>query len=326
MSDQPSQNQTSSDEVDLSLIFDKIKSFFKTVLLGVVMIFRFFWNHKIQLIILLIVGVALQFLLETNSKKIYANEFLVRTNFSSAEYLYGKVESLNNKLDSNDSLYLKNVFGGDFKRIIKVKVTPVVDVYRLVSKSPENKEIFKLLYDEFGDISFLEEQINVNQYPTHKIGIFVEGESNNEFISNNLYNFLSDNSHYNELKDIALESYREQLEANKIIKSQIDSILKDHQENNILPKFDNNVVNFKGSQDLNELLTQKRSLLNDNFSLKTLLVNDKVVFKIIDSSFAIYSSEQNDKNPIYSFLLFLMYCGFFLLKFLSRKLINFVEN
>jgi hypothetical protein len=152
MSEQTSQN--ASDEIDLGVVFEKIKSFFKSILIGIIQIFQFFWKHKVRLIILLIISISLQYVLYTQSEKVYTNEYLLRTNFDSTEYLYNKVNSLNTKLESEDTVFLKQVFGIHYNKVNELEVVPVIDVYNLVDKSENNKEIFELLLDEYGDISF----------------------------------------------------------------------------------------------------------------------------------------------------------------------------
>lgn len=326
MSDQSSQNQAPNDEIDLSLVFDKIKSVFKSLLLGVVMIFQFFWNHKIRLIILIIIGIGLQFLLLTQIKKVYVNEFLVRTNFGSTEYLYSKVNSINTKLNSKDTLYLKGVFGSDFERVKELEVVPVVDVYNLVNKSEENRETFELLLDEYGDISFLEEEININEYPTHKLRVFIKGSLNNEIISKHLYDFLSDNEFFNELKQTALSSYKEQLEQNKVIRDQIDSIIKDQREHGMMPNLNDKTVSFTGSQDLKELLSQKQGLLYNDFTLRNQLSSEDAILKTIDSSFGVSHENQIKEPYIISLILIGLYIIIFFIRFISKSTLKFINT
>jgi len=198
-------------------------------------------------------------------------------------------------------------------------------VYELVNKSEENKEAFELLLDEFGDISFLEDEININEYPTHKIKIYIKGQADNEMISNRLYDHLASNPYYNELKIKTLESYKDQLEQNKTIRIQIDSIVK-NQKGNTLPKLDNNAINFSGSQDLNELLNQKQELLVKDLTLRNRLSSDNQVLKIIDSSFGVFSQERNQSYFIIPSIFLGIYSLFFFFKYLSGKISRFVAK
>ncbi len=321
MSEQTSQN--ASDEIDLGVVFEKIKSFFKSILIGIIQIFQFFWKHKFVLAGLLVIGVGLQLYLKSTSESTFSNQFLVKANYSSTEYLYSKVNSINLKLKADDSLYIKDILGEHYDKVKEIEVVPVIDVYGLVNKSKENKETFELLLDEFGDISFLSDEININEYTTHKIKIYIKGQAYNEKISNRLYDHLASNSYYNELKTATLESYKEQLQQNKAIRIQIDSILKD-QKGNTLPKLDNNAINFSGSQDLNKLLIQKQELLLNDLTLRNRLSSNDEVLKIIDSSFGVFSEERNQSYLIIPSIFLGIYFLFFFFRYLSRRILSFV--
>ena len=321
MSEQTSQN--TSDEIDLGVVFEKIKSFFKSILIGIIQIFQFSWKHKFALAGLLVIGVGIQLYLKSTTEATFLNQFLVRTNYGSTEYLYSKVNSINLKLEAEDSLYIQDIFGEHYDKVKEIEVVPVIDVYGLVNKSEENKETFELLLDEYGDISFLSDEMNINEYAIHKIKIYIEGQTDNEMISNRLYDHLASNSYYNELKTATLESYKEQLEQSKTIRTQIDSILKD-QKGNTLPKLDNNAINFSGSQDLNDLLSRKQRLLIDDLSLKNRLSSNDEVLKIIDSSFGVFSKERNQSYLIIPSILLGIYFLFFFFRYLSIRILSFV--
>jgi hypothetical protein len=323
MSEQTSQN--ASDEIDLGVVFEKIKSFFKSILIGIIQIFQFFWKHKFVLAGLIVIGVGIQLYLKSTSESTYLNQFFVRTNYGSTEYVYSKVNSINSKLETGDSLYNKYIFGEYYDRVKEVEVVPVIDVYELVNKSKENKETFKLLLDEFGDISFLEDEININEYPTHKIKIYINEQADNEMISNRLYDHLASNSYYNELKTTTLESYKEQLEQSKTIRTQIDSILKD-QKGNTLPNLDNNAINFSGSQDLNELLSRKQELLINDLEVRNSLSSEDEVLKIIDSSFGIYDEERTRSYTILPIIFVGVYCLVFFIIYLNKRVKRFIED
>jgi hypothetical protein len=235
------------------------------------------------------------------------------------------VNSINSKLETGDSLYNKYIFGEYYDRVKEVEVVPVIDVYELVNKSKENKETFKLLLDEFGDISFLEDEININEYPTHKIKIYINEQADNEMISNRLYDHLASNSYYNELKTTTLESYKEQLEQSKTIRTQIDSILKD-QKGNTLPNLDNNAINFSGSQDLNELLSRKQELLINDLEVRNSLSSEDEVLKIIDSSFGIYDEERTRSYTILPIIFVGVYCLVFFIIYLNKRVKRFIED
>ncbi|MBZ9777942.1 hypothetical protein LB452_03310 [Psychroflexus sp. CAK8W] len=322
MSDQSSQN----DEIDLSVVFDKIKSIFKSILIGLVQIFQFFWNHKFRLLIVLIIGIGIQLMFSTQVDKIYKNEFLVKTNFGSTEYLYSKAEAINQKIKDKDTVFLSSIFGDEYERIEEVRVDPVVDIYSLVNRSQENKEIFELLLDEYDDISFIGNAINRGEYPTHKISLLVNGVSLNKVLSLELYNYLTNNPYYNDLKQLALNSYEEQLKQNKSIRSQIDSIIKDQKDIGVFPKTNDNAINFTGSQNLRELLSQKQELLDNDLRLKNNLSTNDQVLKIVDSNFGVLSEEDNRSNLIIPASLLFIYTLFFFFRFLKINILKVIKE
>ncbi|WP_019037494.1 hypothetical protein [Psychroflexus tropicus] len=323
---QDHQTQSSSDEIDLSVVFDKIKFIFKSILIGIVQVFRFLWKHKFRLLIVLVIGVGLQILLISLTKKVYVNEFLIKTNFESTEYVYSKINSINAKLKSEDTVYLREIFGENYEKVLEVEVDPVVDVYNLVNKSEENREIFELLLEEYGDISFLEEEININEYPTHQIRIFIKGSAFGKEISNHLFGKLSSNPYYTDLKTTTLENYKEQLIQNKEIRSQIDSIIKGRNEIGIMPNLNDNAVSFTGSQNFRELLSQKKNLLYDDLSLRNKLSSENEVLKVIDSSYGMLSEDRNSSSILFPVALLGLYLFIYFIIFLSQAVLRFVRN
>ena len=324
MSEQTSQN--ASEEIDLGVVFEKIKSLFKSILIGIMQIFQFFWKHKFVLAGLLVIGIGIQYYLKSTSESTFLNQFFVRTNYGSTEYVYSKVNSINSKLKTGDSLYNEDIFGEYYDRVKEVEVVPVIDVYDLVNKSEQNKETFKLLLNEFGDISFLEDEININEYKTHKIKIYINGQANNEMISNLLYDHLASNTYYNELKVSTLENLGEQLIENKRIRQQIDSIVKENKTNIGFSNDEKNSINFSGSQNLRELLDQKRVLLRNDIQIQEQLTSEDEVLKIIDSSFGIYDEERTSSFLKIPVGLVGLYCLFFFLKFIARRALKIVKS
>jgi hypothetical protein len=236
------------------------------------------------------------------------------------------VNSINSKLETGDSLYNEDIFGEYYDRVKEVEVVPVIDVYELVNKSEENKETFELLLDEFGDISFLEDEININEYPTHKIKIYIKGQADNEMISNRLYDHLASNPYYNELKVSTLENLGEQLIENKRIRQQIDSIVKENKTNIGFSNDEKNSINFSGSQNLKELLDQKRILLRYDIQIQEQLTSEDEVLKIIDSSFGIYDAERTSSFLKIPVGLVGLYCLVFFFMYLKRSVDNFVKK
>ncbi|MBZ9652267.1 GumC domain-containing protein [Psychroflexus montanilacus] len=323
MQDHPT--QSSSDEIDLGVVFEKIKLFFKSILIGIVQVFQFFWKHKFVLLGLLVIGFVLQYYIKSISEPTYTNQFLIQTNYKSTEYLYDKVNSINAKIESKDTADLKVIFGNAYARVKEVEVEPVIDVYSLVNESTETKETFELLLDEFGDFSFVEDKININEYPTHKLKIHIKGKQDNESIAKKLYASFAENPFYEKKKNLTLENLQEQLLENKTIRSQIDSIIKEQKGTLDFSTADNNSINFSGSQNLQGLLNLKRLSLETDLELIEKIATEDEVLKIVDTTFGVYDDEKNISYLVIPQILIGLYCLVFLLVYLKKKILNFVN-
>ena len=325
MSEHFSTNQGSNEEVDLSVVFEKIRSFFKSILIGIVQIFQFFWKHKFKLVGLLIIGFVLQYYIKSISEFTYTNQFLIQTNYKSTEYLYDKVKSINTKIDSEDTTDLRAIFGSEYKRVKEIEVEPVIDVYSLVNKSEESHETFELLLDEFGDFSFVEEKININEYSNHKLKIYVKGKEENESIAKQLYASLATNQFYDEIKDLTLENLKEQLIENKKMRLQIDSIVKEQKGSLDFSTADNNSINFSGSQNLQELLNLKRVLLSSDLTIREQMSSEDEFLKIVDSSFGVMHQDKIRQPYTLPLILLGLYIFVFFIRYLSKNALRIIN-
>ena len=142
MSEQPSTQKPVDDEIDLSLLFKAIKNFFKNILKGFLNIFIFFYKHKFYLLGIIVLGVVLGYIYEKNAEKIYINDLLVSPNFSITDYVYTKIDVLDKKMQVQDTLFLKNIFGENYEQIKSIEIKPVIDINNLISQYGANEDFF----------------------------------------------------------------------------------------------------------------------------------------------------------------------------------------
>ena len=142
MSEQPSIQKPVDDEIDLSLLFKAIKNFFKNILKGIINIFSFFYRHKFVLIGLIVLGAILGYFYEKSIEKTYTNDLLVSPNFSSTDYVYTKIDVLDKKMQVQDTLFLKNIFGENYEQIKSIEIKPVIDINNLISQYGANEDFF----------------------------------------------------------------------------------------------------------------------------------------------------------------------------------------
>jgi hypothetical protein len=320
MSEQTSQN--ASDEIDLGVVFEKIKSFFRSILIGIIQIFQFFWKHKFVLAGLLVIGGAVGYYVENNSEKVYKNEILIQPNFGSSDYLYSKVDILNLNIESKDSIFLQPVFGSEWRKVWKLEIKPIVDVFELISRSEKYKETFEMLLEQSGKISFVEEDpIITKAFKFHKLIFFNKGSGNGEILTDSLINFVNNNNYYNSIREIAIENTKRRIDQNMFSISQIDTIIE--KTNNYgSNKFSSEGISFNSAQNLDDLLARKKLILFENRVLREDLNNFKNINKVVYvSSRTLFKDEFLMKNKmlVIPFILFLIYNLIFLTKMIVER-------
>ena len=308
-----------TDEIDLGYLFERIKSLFKSILIGIVSIIQFFWKHKFRLIGVGVLGIAIGLYLAKTAERIYVNELLIKPNYNSTQYVYDKVKAISYKITNSDSIYLQEVFGSNYKKVKNIEIEPIIDVYDLVKESEETKETFRTLFIENGDFSFFEEDINKIAYSNHKIKLIIEGKEDNEKITSQFFEFLSVNPFYENQKNLVIQQVKKELEENKFILKQIDTVITSVQSNPT-PSVSSQGISFTGSQEVFELLNRKQIIFNNNILLLEKIALEDEVIKLIDYNTAMLDRSYNFSYRIVPVLFVLGYCLIFFLLYLRRKL------
>lgn len=311
-----------NEEIDLGFLFEKIKSFFKSILVGLVRIIQFFWKHKFPLIGVGVVGIAVGLYMAKTSERIYLNELLVKPNYKSTQYLYDKVDAVNFKIDNKDSIFLKDIFGDYYNKVKGIEVEPIVDVYNLIGESKESRETFEEIFADNADEAFFEAEINKLAYTNHKVKLLLKGDEWNEKLSLAFLDHLNSNTFYNEQKDIILKKKAEILAENKFMRDQIDSIIKSVKKES-MPAFTNEGLSFSGSQNVTELIIKRANLLDDDLVLLSSLASDKKVVSLLAMNNGILNHSYNFAYRIIPVYFILVYCLIFLLIHTYKKLARY---
>jgi hypothetical protein len=324
MSENTTKPSTVDDEVDISEVLKAIKNFLRNIVKGIINVFYFFYKHKLVLLGLIVLGVVLGYFYEQNTQKTYKNDILVIPNFGSADYLYSKVEALDNKLAIDDSLFIKSIFGKAHKKVSSIEIEPVIDIYSFVSQREANQELFQLLFEEEANVDFVENPINSRNFKYHRIHLWVKGESNHEEISEALITYLNTNEYFNSLKSNTLNNLDLQLSENKKIIQQIDEILLSEKSDKSVV-LDQNSLSFSDNRGLGELLKQKDGLVKQQEVIIQSKINFTNVIGFVDSNYKIFDNEEllkKSKVKLFPVLFIAIYCLFFLFKYISNNVKN----
>ncbi len=320
MSKQELNQNTREDEIDLSVVFGEIKRLFISFLKAFLSIFFFLYKHKFVLLILLVVGIVAGYFWDKNTDGNYKTDLTLVTYYDSTDYLYNKIDALEKKIKQEDSVYLKKVFGANYVLVKEVKIKPILDIYKFISQSKIDKEIFELLIDDQDAEDFIENPINSMNYPFHRVKLIIKGENHHESITSQFLSFLNANDYYNTTKEIFLENNKDQLKQNRDVMNQIDKIIESVVKEQNSSK-ENLKVSINENQVIDNLLAKKKGLLINDGLLKTQIEKQQEIISIVDSNYTIdYKEKVTEKDKKYLLPIFLI--SLYLLTFLFKYIIS----
>ena len=273
--------QNTSEVIDLGYIFKRSNDFFKSIIRGFFLVVDFFKKYFIVVIVLIVLGFAYGYYKDSKGDVTYNNEVLVIPNFESVDYLYDKIEVLNNKISSRDTLFLQQILDTNFRKLKTIKIEPIVDIYNFVSKSYRNYDVLKLIAEKQDFSEYIADLSTSKYYKYHKMEISISGSENSKEIVSKLFSYLNDNDHLKEYQKIFIESNKFEIQENYNMISQIDSVLLSNSRMNSFPSN----VTINNNTDLYRLIEKKTELLDGLADLKTKEVDFKTPIKIVSADY-----------------------------------------
>lgn len=285
-------------EIDLGQIGKGIKNFF-IGLSNTVFDFLFFIKKKIVIIIVLfVIGVAAAFFIDT---KTYEHEVAVIPNFDSNEYLYKKIDQVNNKLRENDAAFFKAMGVSNYKNINSVKIEAYPGIYNFVNNPNEenNFELIKLMAEDGSIDKILKDEMTSKNFYHHKITIQTEGMFKKEAFITPLLNYLNTNTFFENQQKIGLNSLKEKVIFNDSLSKKIDKLIVllssntssgtlSISEKNSIPELvekkdkliAENQYLLKKENIYENIIKEESSIINIRY-YKPILLNNKILFPIL---------------------------------------------
>ncbi len=305
-----SQN-TEDQEIDLSQISKKIGNFFEKISTSIFRGFLFFKRNILWVGILFILGLGIGLYLDRTTK-VYDNEIIVSPNFGSIDYLYAKIELISSKINDNDTIFLKEIVGiKEPKKLKKIEIIPITDVYKFINNSDKNFEFVKLLAED-GDIKkIVKENLTSKNYPYHLISFTTDKQTSNEKTVEPLLNFLNNSDYFKIIQKEYLNNVKVKMIQNDSIISQINGLLNAFSTTANGSQKSDKLVYYNENSQLNEVIKTKDELVNEQGSHRIELVNfDKIVK---DNSITLNIKNTQAINGKMKFLLPLLFIAIFIL-------------
>ena len=264
-------------EIDLMQISKKMGRFFERINTRIFKGILFFKRNILILGILFIIGLGLGFFLDRTTKN-YNNEIIVSPNFGSTDYLYAKIDLIESKIKENDTVFLKEVIGiKKPKKIDKIEIEPITDVYKFIENKSENFELIKLMAEN-GDIKkIVEDNLTSKNYPFHTITFATNDLIDNKEVIEPLLNFLNNVDYYDKIKEASVNNIRMKMIQNDTIISQINNVLNGFSDKVNGPKNDK-LVYYNENTQLNDIIKTKDNLINEQGAHRLELIGfDRII-------------------------------------------------
>ena len=283
-----SQNSTNSDnqEIDLSMISNKINGFFGRIGTSFYRGIVFFKRNLLLTSILVFAGAGLGFYLDMSNKS-YDSEIIVKPNFGSIDYLYSKIDLLESKIKERDTLFLKSIGIEKPKNINLIEIEPVIDIYSFVSnanknydQNTQNFELVKLLAED-GDINkIIKDRVTSKNYSSHKIQLRTNGQIQDSKMIIPIMNYLNKNEYYEAIRKTYVKNIAIKMKKNEETINQINDLLNQFSNNTASTQKSDKLVYYNENTQLNEIIKTKEGLLFELGNQRLELANvDNIIKK-----------------------------------------------
>jgi hypothetical protein len=313
-------------EIDLTEVAKITKGYYDSTLSKIYRGILFLKRNAFILGALLIVSIAYGYYKDTKVQT-FEHHLIVRPNFSSVDHLYDNIALLNTNIRNNESSFFENIGIQTPKKLHKIEIEPIVDLYPFIQEHKDHYSVFKLLVDNGALNKVLEDPTTAKHFYYHKIILTTNGKYDAETLTHPLLNFLNESEYFNTYKIDYVASLEKRVAGNDSIVKQVDAVIDAFKStvNDGAAKNDK-LVYYNENSQLNDLLETKERILEDQVKLKaSLLHHDKIIREISSTLnlnpkpniFAI----KKIMYPLEAFILFLIIISF--LRFYKKQKLKY---
>ncbi|SFW64470.1 hypothetical protein SAMN02927921_02943 [Sinomicrobium oceani] len=322
MNEHTQKHDNTSDEIDLGVLLQKIRDFFKWIIRGIYSIFLFYRKFAILLLILLLAAFAAGYFMDGSNSKTYKNEVIVVPNFGSVDYLYTSINEIEAKREIGDISFFKDMGIDSVSYFSGIEIEPIVDIYSFLGEKQANLEAFKALKGDASTVSAMETAKN---YKYHRITIYTKTRRNSLKVVTKILDFLNNNDYYNTVRLSLSENLLSRIQTNKEAVQYINEILK--AQGSTKPeglKPEDNMFFFRSEPQIGSmggLVNSQQNLFDDIDKLTVKASDGDKVIKDVSVKINIpRKGLASSKKWLFPLLVFIGFTGLFLLMFLFKKM------
>ncbi|KFF07419.1 hypothetical protein [Flavobacterium reichenbachii] len=288
-------------EIDIFQLSKSIGSFFDRVSFSIFKAIQFFIRNWIIVLVLVILGFGLGWYLDSN-KKTFKNQIIVTPNFGSVDYLYTKIDLIQAKIASGDTVFLKNTIGISRPEALKkIEIKPLADVYKFIQDREQNLELIKIMA-EVGDVKkILEDNVTSKNYTFHTINFVSNTETDEKDIEKPLLKYLNNSAYFAEVQKAEFENLQKQITQNDTIISQINTVLNGFSNTVKNTAKNDKLVYYNENTQLNDIIKTKQNLIIDQGKNRLKLISYDKTIKDINAALNI--NDTKFTNGIFKFVI-----------------------
>lgn len=305
-----SPNHPEDQEIDLKALSRGISRSIEKTNFAFYRLFRFIWRNIVIIGLVFIAGAVLGYL--SDRDKSYESKLVVSPNFGSTDYVYGKIQLLDSKLKRRDTAFLKAIGIKYPKKLGKVTIGPINDVYQFVTNNTQNFELFKLMVEDGNVSKIIEDPTTSKNYPHHVITITTNGLASEKDMIDPILEYLNNSEFFAKIQREYVNNVNIKLQANQQTIEQINGLLdRFSQKTNAPASSTPNLVYYNDNTQLNDVLKTKDELIREQGLMRIDLVSlDKIVKRNSQVLNTVDDSGMNGKMmlvlPIIFVILFLV--------------------
>lgn len=270
-------------EIDLNQLTQKIGKGFGNFGYFIFNSIQFLLKHALVLIILIILGLAAGFYINSSQNK-YDHKIIVLPNFNSNDYLYSKISLLNVKIKEEDTAFLKSIGFKNPKNLKKIEIEPIVDPYTFVKNNESNMEMLKAIAEDGSMEKVVKDPLTSMKYEYHQILFSTKGTVDRENMIDPLMNYLNKNEYFTQVQEKIVANIKRKIVYSEQTLNQVNGILDNFSNGGINNGGDSKLMYYNNeNSQIDDILKTKNNLVNELGYYKVELINTENIVKEVST-------------------------------------------
>lgn len=178
------------------------------------------------IVLLIIIGFAAGYFKNSSSKSAQKATALLKVNFDAVNYVYGEVETINEKIQEGDSIFFSKIgLRADSLEISELKITPLVNLKDLGQTYRNVDGLIKNVEFDKSEIEVAETFIS--EYKNHRLDFLLSSSATPKTIDK-IIQYLNSDLLLRQLRDTTIENMKRRVIRNEEIVRQIDKVIESY--------------------------------------------------------------------------------------------------